>query len=385
MQNVNLIIKPTTACNAKCIYCSAWKEGANSSWMTDETLKTLMERLEESVVSAGMPKKINFTWHGGEPLLVGNEFYFKVMDLQEKLLKSRGVEVENSIQTNLLALDEEKAKMLTKLLMKADGTMSGVGTSFDPIPEVRMMKSGEYESLWFRALELLEKHSIPYGVICVVHKMSLGKEEFIFNYLAEKCPGKGTRYNPIYEEGRATEEESYHITSMEWGEFMVNLYRLWEAGGKKEKMEPLMEWENYHYRGVHELCCEAESRCAINHLGIDTDGTVYSCGRGIDRGTRPYGNLMEEPLSRILDSTHRRQIENRRVFLQDTDCAGCDWWTYCHGGCYIDSEISYDNIFHKTRWCAGRRHFFETIFGEPRKDNATEAIVKGVSSYATFD
>ena len=70
--------------------------------MTDDVL----EKYIKQHISATTEDIINFSWHGGEPLLAGIDFYKKVLHLQSKY-KPSGKTILNGIQTNGTLLDEK--------------------------------------------------------------------------------------------------------------------------------------------------------------------------------------------------------------------------------------------------------------------------------------
>jgi len=369
MRHVTLVIKTTQACNAACIYCSSWKEDYTEINMSEETLRALHVRLAE-YAQEGDLEDVLFTWHGGEPLLMDNSFYYRALDLQEELLKPLGIKVGNIMQSNLLSLNEKKAEMLVKLLHFHDGQPSSVGTSFDPIPGIRVMKHGDYERRFREAVSVAQEYGIALGLVYTVHKYSVDRVKEIYDFLTSEFPDMTIRFNPLYHEGRALlpEGERYYITPREWGRFIVELHEIWDADDKKHTIEPFAALWDFHQGTGYSLDCEHSGSCSEHHLGIGTDGTVYCCCRGVDLARRPYGNLNSEKLASILMSPYRVQLHNRSIYLRMTVCRDCKWWRYCHGGCPVESDISYGDLFHPTSWCEGWERYFDTIFGSPREE-----------------
>lgn len=370
MRSFTLIVKPTNACVARCVYCSAHKAGSNPM-MTREMLRTIVSSFADYADEVGIGH-IDFTWHGGEPLLAGIGFYQLARELQETLLVSRGIGVRNHIQSNLLLLDRPFAQFLKGFLTEPDGTVNHVGTSFDPIEGIRVMPGGDYDARWHRSRALLEEVGIPYGMVYVAHRGSLPRVAEIYGHFRDRFPGRSVRYNPIYRDGLAasTEGAEHLITAREWGEFLVALYRLWEQDDKKPGCSPLGEYDGFHHRGSFGLVCDSSGTCIGSHLGIDADGSVHSCGRGIDEGSLAFGNLATQRLRAILESPRRRAIGNRIAYLKMTSCRDCAWWQYCHGGCGVDALLAGGRLTDPTGWCESRRHFFETVYGTPRAADA---------------
>lgn len=369
MRHLTIIIKPTNRCDANCVYCSAWDPRSGNHTMSDETLRILFQRIEEWVVHSKRTRSLKIIWHGGEPTLMPVKFYYYAIALQEGLKKRHNLEIENNIQSNLLNIDEEKIGMLKKLLSH-NGRKKTIGTSFDPIGGVRILKNKDYAAQWEKNIRLLETHDLPYGIVYVVHRRSIEDPETVTGTFLDRFPKTGIRFNPLYREGKAAKDvcRPLYITPAEWGDFLVKLYRIWEAEGKRPGWQPLKEIDEFHHGKGQRMTCDHSGKCGVTHLGIDTCGSVYSCGRGIDRKYKSYGNILNSSIAGILNNPARLEMTNRSAYLQHTFCSGCKWWQYCHGGCPMDAAIDNDNnIFRKTNFCIARRRFFETVYKEPRQ------------------
>jgi len=367
MSRLNLILKPTASCNAKCVYCSAFKDDTSKATMSEETLNRLFQQVaelgEQSVI-----ENVLFTWHGGEPLLMPDEFYYKVLELQTTHLSNvSGLRFENTIQTNLMSLTSDRMDMLLRLLTSSDGKVNSVGTSYDPIEGVRIAKSGSYESKWWRGVDLLRDAGINFGIVYVAHKKSLESVDDVYTFLHDRLPDATVRFNPCYFEGRARQAGFVleRLSSKEWGKFLVAMHRRWVADEKELRLNPLQELENYHLNGDFHLVCDHSGTCSRGYFGIDVDGTIYPCGRGIDRGDVALGNLHKNRLLDVMQQPDLRSLMNRSLFLQELECEGCKWWRYCHGGCLMDAVMYSDTPFTRTHWCEGRKLFFNTVFSEP--------------------
>lgn len=371
MNHLTVILKPTGRCNATCLYCSAGAPGAGekgkNGFMSDETLDILFDRLDEWMGGWKAKKQVKIIWHGGEPLLMPVKFYQRAMDRERELEDKHGVGIENNIQSNLLALDDEKLAMLEQLLLFKGETRS-VGTSFDPVAGIRIYKGNDYEKKWLEAIKRLQDKNIPFGIVYVVHRRTIEEYDGVTETFLERFPRVGVRFNPLYKEGRAmnTACEPLYITPLEWGDFLARLYGTWEAHDKKPSWQPLKELDIFHHNGGSRLSCDMVGRCGTTHLGIDTDGAVYCCGRGIDRKYKSFGNIHTVSMVEILRHPARRAMQNRAVYLENTRCGGCRWWRYCHGGCPMDAAINNNNdIFNQTNFCLSRKRYLENVYKEP--------------------
>jgi uncharacterized protein len=369
MKNITIIFKPTDLCNAKCVYCSAFNPLIPGRIMSIETLERMFIRIEEWAGESRQLEDIKIIWHGGEPTLMPLDFFYRAIELEDGIRKRTRLPIQNLIQSNLLNLNSENLKMFKKLLRDENGEMGRIGTSYDPFPGIRMAKNGDYNSIWEKSISRLKEEGFPFGILFVVHKRALGDFDFVKDVFANRFSGIGIRFNPLYREGRARKGDlcrDLYITPAEWGQFLIKLYREWEFLEKKPQWVPLKEFDDYHFLGHFRLSCDASGQCASTHLGIDTDGSIYSCGRGIDRKYEKYGDIYHNSFKDIILNPGRQKMLNRTTFLNNTFCRNCQWWNYCHGGCPMDAAIYHNNIYQKTNFCTSRRIFFNTIYREPR-------------------
>lgn len=354
------IIKPTAACNGACIYCSAYKHHPDElKKMTPEEVTTLLLKIEEYIVEE-KPRRAAILWHGGEPMVMGMDFYEKVLEVCAGIEERTGVKLQHMMQSNITLVTPEFAKLLKRLLSKGR-----IGSSYDPIKNIRMLKGeGSYEEEWKRGKEILEAEGVGVGVVYVVHRESLGRAEEIYQGLLDLGLNGGVRFNPLYSAGLARDNRDLHITPREWGQFLLDLWEVWNKEGRSLRVDPLKSWHNMAQGGSVRITCAFSGRCTYNFTGIKADGTVYSCGRSMDEGLMPFGNLFEKPLVEILRGEKRRVYLNRKEWLLQGECAGCRWWSFCHGGCPNDAYLESGDMLRKTYWCEGRKLFLDEVFGK---------------------
>jgi uncharacterized protein len=337
--------------------------------MTPGTIERLFKRLKESYKENGYPQTVRLIWHGGEPLTQRNSFYYRIMDLQSKIMSDLKITVTHSVQTNLLLLDKDKIKMFRQLLRRPDGSFTQVGTSIDPVPGIRRIKGDDYLQRWQEKTALLLAAGLHYGAICVVHNRHLDMVEELYDYFAKlyQKDGATTRFNPLYNSGRAKFlGEEIHLSPRKWGQFMVNFYKIWSNKGKLIPFRPFKEYDHFHVNGGLIRSCEVSGNCMNHQLGLNTDGSLYLCGRAIDENVIRLGHLQTSPLIDIINHSMRNRLRNRLIYLKKALCGQCRWWDYCHGGCPNESLAYFGTFAAKSHWCAARRIFLDTIYGSPR-------------------
>lgn len=350
-----LIVKCTERCNAECAYCEVVRNHAGVPDMTIETLELVFRRIGEYL--AAVPgDSVNFTWHGGEPLLLGAEYFRRAREFQE--CHCPGGRVFHSIQSNLTLLNEDRLEALRGL------GISHLGTSFDPEPGVRGLgrhhNSAAYNRAFFRAARLLETRGMNWGYIYVVTKKSLRDPADVFFRLANLKPGQGFMMNPVLVAEDPTGELA--ITPAEYADFLGAVLPLWlEHRDRYGKVEPFAGIYSSVVEGRRQLFCAESGQCGRTHLNIDPTGEVSKCGRSSDLGIMSYGNLRDRSLVELYEESGR-QLDGREPALVSGECAGCRLWGICHGGCPIDAFAAHGRFEARSGWCEARKRLIEEYF-----------------------
>lgn len=363
------VVKPTAVCNGACVYCSAWHGDEPDTRMSRDRVDALLARIAEWVEQA-RPRRISLLWHGGEPLIMGRGFYEHVQRSCEAIRQRAAhrsgfdLEIRHLMQSNITLVDEPWARFLRGFLHG-----SRLGSSFDPVPGIRLLRGSaggsgaSYEERWARGYRALRAAGVRVGVVCVIHRRHLDDIPGFYRAFREMDYDGGIRVNPLYGAGRAATNDELHITPRQWGDFLWELYQVWNEDGRRLRIDPLRGWDALARGRPARLACAFSGSCTRGFTGIRADGAVFSCGRSMDDEVGPFGSLLEAPLAALLASEPRRALLNRVTWLRQTECAGCRWWAFCHGGCPNDAHLVHGDPLRRTHWCAGRRSFLERAYG----------------------
>ena len=261
----------------------------------------LLENLHRSAHSKPSPvPTINFSWHGGEPTLLGVDYFRKIVALQRRH-QPPGRHITNGIQTNGTLLDENWCRFL------ADEGF-GVGISMDGPQDLhdryRLTKHQEptHEPV-LRGYHLLQKYAIPIDILCVVHShnvlfpctglrilqadrsaipdfFALGPAAFRRH--AQACPA------------------DIRSGLTDWGTFLCNIFDAWVAQDiGKIKIQIFEEAAGTAFDQEHALCIFRKTCGDIPVL--EHNGDVYSCDHFVTPEHR-LGNIQETPLVELLES-----------------------------------------------------------------------------------
>lgn len=352
-----LILKPTEGCNAHCAYCEVDRKGWRTTRaMPTEVLEHLFVRINE-FLEERKAEHLEIVWHGGEPLILGAEYFERALTFQQKHCGATLGRIRHTIQTNLTLLSPSFIKVFRRL------GMNSVGTSYDPVAGVRLLRrggdQGEYNRRFLDALALLEREGFRWGVICVVTRLSLSRPLHLFYFMTNLVPDGGVMFNPVNVE--APEHEYLKISAEEFADFLGALFPVWwEHRARYPRVEPfrsltadLLSDQKRNY------FCADSGNCANTHLNIGPEGRWSQCGRSADWGLLDYGMITDRSISQVFDHAARDQLRQRQEILARGECRDCPWWTVCHGGCPLDGRMASGTLLGRTMWCRTRRDLIE--------------------------
>ena len=188
--------------------------------------------------------------------------------------------------------------------------------------------------------------------------MSRVKE--ILSYF-ENMPIQSLRINPLDQLGRGKMASSrgIGIAPSEWGEFLIEAFRLIPHVTKKP-VEPFAEWGLMPNQNKGNPSCSF-GWCMDEIIAFDSKSQAYGCGKCIDLGLQPFGNVQIGGIEKLLSCSNRSRIMNRKIYLHNTQCAECHLWERCRGGCPIDGFSGSIYPYRKTIWCEGYKMFFANL------------------------
>jgi radical SAM protein with 4Fe4S-binding SPASM domain len=360
-KKLTVIFKGSDRCNGRCRFCSVGHPRGQT--ISDADFDHLVSELE-TVVSAWALDRLEFTFHGGEPTLLGARF----LDRACRQLRDLDVEVGFSMQSNLLHLDPAVWEVLNRYDVR-------VGTSIDPISAERLDGKGKDAfPIWLKNyLYLAKTQEKPPGAIFVVTKRAIG----MVDHLIEVCEsisrasGKpfGLQINPVYAQGMASEMSDILITAREYGSFLLELWRRWENSAKQIKLTPIQQLADYYVHGKRPISqsCAYGLDCSRSHVGVDFNLNVAGCGRRLDSKAF-FGNLKKEALRTLLETNaESKKIAQRADTLRAGHCRDCPYFTTCAGGCPDDAALAYGDVSAPFEWCESYKALFAAMETEGRR------------------
>ncbi len=323
--------------------------------MSLDVLELVFKRINE-FLQTHHGETINVTFHGGEPLLVGTEFYKAAYEFQLKYCGDTRDRINYGIQSNLTLFSEDYVEIFRDL------GIDNIGTSYDPEPHIRgpgaPNNSDLYNRMFMHGDIVGHKHGFSPGIIYVVTKKSLKSPLKVFYYLTNLRPGGFFDIHPVvlYYNRR----EDLAITPPEYVAFLGAIFPVWwKHQHRYPHVEPFHSMVKIIKDGELSSTCTSSGACAYTHVNVDPFGETSQCGRSSDWGLLPYGNIRERSLEEIFSDSKRDELYKRNDVLLQGECQGCRFWTMCHGDCPVDSYPKHSDFLHRSEWGCARKAFIE--------------------------
>ena len=335
-QPLSALIKPTSSrCNLDCAYCFYLEKQALYPWKDHPTLSLdTFEVFLRQYAEVSAPS-FSLAWQGGEPTLMGLEFFERAVALEAKVAKEtsggRQATVMNALQTNGVLVDEDWARFLRDWRFL-------VGVSIDGPAEVhdryRRDRAGSpTHDRVMAGIESLRRFGVEFNVLVVVSQANVHAPRETFRWLV----GQGfdnLQFIPCVEPAagasvRAGGLTPESITPAEYGSFMNGVFDAWlEAGFRKVRVRSLDNLAQMLLGMPSESCQLAES---CGYVLLEHNGDIYPCDFFVE-GDWLLGNVHETTVAAML-AGERFAAFHRLKGSQHAECRGCRWRPLCQGEC----------------------------------------------------
>lgn len=349
--------KPASStCNLDCKYCfylskETLPNGPGAGVMDDDVLQLFIRQYIEGHTGPS----VVFSWQGGEPTLMGLDFFRKVVALEKKYAKPF-LRIENDLQTNGTLINEEWCAFLKENRFL-------VGLSIDGPREIhdkyRVTKGGKptFDKV-FNAVRLFQRHGVPFNTLTCVHRHNAKKPLDVYRFLRNEVGSTHMQYIPIVEyqgfERTAPQEwdasnlprdgepaaspghpnsvvTDWSVEPDDWGSFLCAIFDRWRQNDVGKVLINHFETLVSQHLGLGSQLCVHSEFCGKG-VAVEHDGGVYAC----DHYVYPeywLGNLRETTLDTQVFSRTQVKFGYAKNESLPKYCRQCPYLTDCWGEC----------------------------------------------------
>jgi len=385
MQPFTLLIKPSGSdCNVACTYCfykcRAPQVGTGRQRMSAEVLEKLVKDY------LGLRFQLSgFAWQGGEPTLMGLDFYRRAVELQKKYGVA-GQEVGNSLQTNALLLDSaDWCNFLCESKFLVGISIDGPRDLHDHY-RLDLGGHGTWQRV-MRAIECCKQHKVEFNTLTLVNRLTADHADEVFDFLV----ALGSRYLqfiPCVEvdpqttggslkaeglgDGETTGAQShpqaaleaatpniasFSVTPKQYSDFLCRIFDRWLAFGPQRLSIRDFDSILSHCVTGHQTICTFDRQCS-QYIVVEHTGDVFPCDFFVEPKWR-LGNLCETPIQELAACAHKKAFARLKQNLANK-CLVCRYLAVCRGGCLKDrAAFDKDNFGRESYFCESYRQFFD--------------------------
>jgi uncharacterized protein len=381
----HVMAKPSGAtCNLDCDYCFFLSKEMlypGSRFRMAEELQELY--LRQLLEAHRMVPEVVVAWQGGEPTLMGLDFFRRSIELIEQYGRP-GQRVLNTIQTNGTLLTDDWGAFLAEHEFL-------VGLSIDGPREIhdtyRVDKGGKptFDRV-MRGLDVLRRHRVDYNILTTVHAANQDRGREVYRFLRDECGATFLQFIPIVERGTP---ETLEAANAGWGErvkhrplyvldgslvtdrtvspegygrFHIDIFEDWVRHDIGTVYVQMFDTALANWYGEGGAMCVHSETCG-QQLALEHNGDLYSCDHFVEPRFR-LGNIRERPMVELVASAQQRTFGQDKRDTLTQYCLDCDVRFACHGGCPKDRfAAAHDGEPGQHYLCPSYRAFFRHITG----------------------
>lgn len=365
----HLLAKPTGAvCNLGCKYCFFLSKKnlypLSSFKMSDELLETYTRQYIEAQQIA----QATFAWQGGEPTLMGLDFFRRSIQYQQKYRRPKMI-IQNTMQTNGTLLDDDWCEFFRKNNFLIGLSLDGPRELHDAY---RVDKTGKptFDRV-MRAARLLRDHKVDYNILTTVHAANANHPLDVYRFLRDKVKANFIQFIPIverdndtgFQEGDTVTDRS--VKAEQYGRFLISIFDEWVKRDVGKTYVQIFDVALAAWAGAHPGICAFSETCGTA-MAMEHNGDMYSCDHFVEPKYL-LGNINEKHMAQLAASRKQRKFGRDKLDSLPEYCRKCEVRFACNGECPKNRFIQTpDGEPGLNYLCAGYREFFRHIDGPMR-------------------
>ncbi len=358
----HVMAKPTgSACNLRCGYCFFLKKEqlypGSRFRMTDEVHEAYIRQLFE----AHHVPQVTVAWQGGEPTLMGLDFFRRSIELQKKHQRP-GTQIENTFQTNGILLDDAWCRFFSENGFLVGLSLDGPRDLHDAYRKDRGGK-GTFDRV-VSAARLLQRHKVEFNILCTVNANNSRRPLDVYRFFRDELGARYIQFIPIveranetgYQEGSAVTDRS--VEPLEYGRFLTAIFDAWVKRDVGSTFILNFDGALAGWLGMAGTVCIFGPTCGLG-VALEHNGDLYSCDHFVEPNYY-LGNIMKTPLAELVASAKQREFGRNKRDTLPHYCLECKFLHVCNGECpknrFVEAPDGEPGLNYL---CAGLKAFFE--------------------------
>jgi uncharacterized protein len=324
--------------------------------MSDE----VMESYIRQTIEAHTIPKITIAWQGGEPTLMGVDFFRRSMDVIKKNIRS-GMQVENILQTNGVLIDEEWCQFLCENNFLVGLSVDGPKHLHDVY---RKDKAGN--SVFDKVLQnarLMQKHNVEFNILCTVNAVNSHYPLEVYRFFRDELKTPYLQFIPIVERANDTGNQQGNcitdrsVNPKQYGTFLIEIFNEWIQRDVGSMFIQFFDAVLASYLWGHSPICILSPQCGESVV-LEHNGDVYACDHFVEPNYL-LGNILKTPLTELVSRPQQRSFGDAKFTKLPRYCRSCVFLFTCYGECPKNRVLKTPDGEEGLNWlCEGLKAFF---------------------------
>jgi uncharacterized protein len=349
--------KPVGAeCNLRCSYCyyTGNRKYTGHTRMDDD----LLEKYIVQQIDAATGDTVMFSWHGGEPVTAGLDFYKKAVLFQKRHIPP-GKAVINGIQTNGTLLNEEWCRFLAEEKFMAGISIDGPEHLHNAYRITR--KGGGSFQRVMHGYYLLQQAGVQTEILCVIHSENVRYPIEVYQFF-KHIGARFLTFLPLVEKQQdsVTGVTSASVPADAFGHFLIAVFDEWIKNDiGKIQIQLFEEALRPFFNREHTLCI-FKKECGGVPV-VDFNGDFYTCDHYVD-DKHLLGNIRNNTIAGYLNSNAQNTFGRLKYETLPSYCRVCEVREMCNGECPKNRFIKTpDGESGLNYLCEGYKLFFKSF------------------------
>ena len=360
-------------CNLDCKYCFYLeKENLYPNTKRWEMPPDVLERYIQQYIAAQPVDEVHFAWQGGEPTLLGVEFFRTVVALQHK--HAGGKAILNALQTNGTLIDDKWGQFLSEHKFLVGLSLDGPRELHDH-HRVDKGNAPTFDRV-MRGLGKLKENNVEFNTLTAVNRHNSQYPLEVYRFLKEVGSGF-MQFIPVVERktsepaidglilvqpsfDRSATVTEWSVEPLAYGSFLAQIFDEWVKQDVGRYYVQQFDVALESWLGLDASLCVFRKTCG-SALAIEHTGDLYSCDHFVYPENK-LGNLMNSDLAQMIRSQQQKSFGQNKLDSLPRMCRECDVRFACNGECPKHRFLTTpDGESGLNYLCAGYKHFFHHI------------------------
>ncbi|HQF79407.1 MAG TPA: anaerobic sulfatase maturase [Flexilinea sp.] len=356
--------KPRGAiCNLGCEYCYYLPKKALYPGGTFRMSNQVLKSYVRQYIAAQQVPQVHFAWQGGEPTLMGLDFFRRVVGYQKEAARP-GMRIENAIQTNGTLLNDDWCRFFAENHFLVGISLDGPREIHDVYRKDKGNR-GTFDRV-IHGIRLLKDYQVDFNILTCVSAANAEKPLEVYHFLRDEVGAEFIQFIPIVEWERPTDPQKERklsersVNGEQYGYFLNSIFDDWLAHDLSKIFVQIFDTSFGHWIGAPGGLCVFQETCGLA-LVTEHNGDVYSCDHFVEPDCY-LGNMLKTPLAEMVGSEKQRQFGLAKRNSLPQYCRSCSFLFACNGGCPKDrTDITPDGEPGLNHLCSGFKTFFAHV------------------------